>query len=132
MTDCTGQKLRPFQLIFFHIRPLGHYLHIIRTCNDSRLPRNTETSLVAGLLSLRLHNSGVDQYMGILPRGVDDHDPLEYPNLRCSKPHAVGLIHGVQHIPDQFSDPGSHLTHRFTLLRQNLIPYFPYVPDCHS
>ena len=132
VADGSGQQFCSLYFDGLHIHIQCYRFHIIGSGYDAELTGYAKTPFLSGLLSTALYDAGVDQNIRILSGGIDHHDSLQDTYLWCRQPYAIGIVHSLQHILDQFFGPGCHLLDLFAGLGQYFIPIFTNVSDCHS
>ena len=87
----------------------GLYLHVVGPFHIAALAGKGEAALHAPLSARGFEDAGVHHlHRCVLSLGaahVDDHHPAKHPHLGRGKPHAVRVIHGVEHIIDELGEP---------------------------
>jgi hypothetical protein len=69
---------------------------------------DAQTPLVNLTLALTVRDLGVDHDARLLPRHLEDYEPLEYADLVGSEADPARVLQGLDHVPGQLTDAGVH------------------------
>ena len=124
MAEGPGQEFFPLYPDRVHILIEALYDHMIRALTFPALPGNGQAAFRAFLLSVLLDDLRIDQHDWALSH-IDHNDPAQDTDLRSGQTDSLRVVHGLQHIIDQFPQPGSHFLHFPAFLGKNIITINP-------
>ena len=124
MAQRSCQKFLALDSDRIHVCVQSFHDHVVRTGHLSDLAGYGQTSFHTFLLTILLDDSGIDQYDRPLT-DIDHDDPAKNSYLRSCQSDAFRVIHGLQHVVDQFLQSGSHFLYFPAFLCKDIITIYP-------
>jgi hypothetical protein len=118
MAEAAGGQFLTLGLVPVTETVLGTNLGIVRTLHQTVLTGNTQAALGANLLTVGLHQGGIDQFQHFLAV-VNQYNTAQNAHLRSSQTDTAGILQGLMHIVQQLVQLGIKVYDLFASLMQS-------------
>ena len=132
VTEGPGQQALAGDFKELAVAVLGADGDFIRPHHVALASGLAEAPFGARLLALGADDHGVDKLdEPVIVLHVDDHGPAQNAHLGSRQAHALGLVHGVRHVPQQQAQAQVELLHGMAGFAQGLIAEFEDFSNSH-